>query len=77
MKELRLMKIKKARSECRTTTKIVDALGEKDEKRLAEFNLEIKAMADGNLILKAAQDELAALVLESGLTAEELSTGSE
>jgi hypothetical protein len=33
------------------------------------INGEIKAMADGNL-LKAAQDEIAALVLESGLSAE-------
>jgi hypothetical protein len=53
--------------------KIVDALGEKDaEKAINGINSEIKAMADENLILKAAQDEIAALVLESGLSAEEL-----
>jgi hypothetical protein len=28
---------KKSQSECRTNTKIVDALGEKDEKRLTEL----------------------------------------
>lgn len=55
--------------------KIVDALGEKDaEKAINGINSEIKQMADSNLILKAAQDELDALVLESGLTAEELKT---
>ena len=57
--------------------KIVDALGEKDaEKAINGINSEIKAMADENLILKAAQDELDALVLESGLTAEELATAA-
>ena len=57
--------------------KIVDALGEKDaEKAINGMNSEIKQMADGNLILKAAQDELDALVLESGLTAEELATNA-
>jgi hypothetical protein len=33
-------------------------------------------MADGNLILKAALDEIAALVLESGLSAEELASAA-
>ena len=57
--------------------KIVDALGDKDaEKAINGINSEIKAMADGNLILKAAQDELDALVLESGLTAEELANAA-
>jgi hypothetical protein len=57
--------------------KIVDALGEKDaEKAINGMNSEIKQMADGNLILKAAQDEIAALVLESGLTEEELATAA-
>lgn len=55
--------------------KIVDALGEEDaNKAINGINGEIKAMADGNLLLKAAQDEIAALVAESGLTAEELAT---
>lgn len=57
--------------------KIVDALGEKDaEKAINGINSEIKAMADENLILKAAQDELDALVLESGLSAEELANAA-
>lgn len=57
--------------------KIVDALGEKDaEKAINGINSEIKAMADQNLILKAAKDELDALVLESGLTAEELANAA-
>ena len=57
--------------------KVIDALGKEDaEKAFNGFNSEIKALADGNLILKAAQDELAALVLESGLTAEELATAA-
>jgi hypothetical protein len=57
--------------------KIVDALGEKDaEKAINGINSEIKAMADQNLILKAAKDELDALVLESGLTAEELAAAA-
>ena len=57
--------------------KVIDALGKEDaEKAFKGFNSEIKAMADGNLILKAAQDELDALVLESGLTAEELATAA-
>lgn len=56
---------------------VVDALGEKDaEKAINGINGEIKAMADGNLILKAAQDEIAALVLESGLSAEELASAA-
>jgi hypothetical protein len=56
---------------------IVDALGEKDaEKAINGINSEIKQMADGNLVLKAAQDELDALVLESGLTAEELANAA-
>lgn len=58
--------------------KVIDALGKEDaEKAFKGINAEIKAMADGNLILKAAQDELAALVLESNLTAEELAAGKE
>jgi hypothetical protein len=58
--------------------KIVDALGEADaEKAIKGMNSEIKQMADGNLILKAAQDEIAALVLESGLNAEELDAAAE
>jgi hypothetical protein len=57
--------------------KVIDALGKEDaEKAFNGFNSEIKALADGNLILKAAQDELAALVLESGLSAEELATAA-
>jgi hypothetical protein len=57
--------------------KIVDALGEKDaEKAINGINSEIKQMADENLILKAAQDEIAALVLESGLSAEELANAA-
>jgi hypothetical protein len=57
--------------------KIVDALGEKDaEKAINGINGEIKSMADGNLLLKAAQDELDALVLESGLSAEELANAA-
>lgn len=57
--------------------KVIDALGKEDaEKAFSGFNSEIKAMADGNLILKAAQDELAALVLESGLSAEELASAA-
>jgi len=57
--------------------KIVDALGEANaEKAINGINSEIKAMADENLLLKAAQDELDALVLESGLTAEELATAA-
>ena len=57
--------------------KVIDALGKEDaEKAFSGFNSEIKALADGNLILKAAQDELAALVLESGLTAEELANAA-
>jgi hypothetical protein len=57
--------------------KVIDALGKEDaEKAFSGFNSEIKALADGNLILKAAQDELAALVLESGLSAEELATAA-
>lgn len=57
--------------------KIVDALGEaRAEKAINGINSEIKAMADENIILKAAQDELDALVLESGLTAEELANAA-
>lgn len=57
--------------------KVIDALGKEDaEKAFSGFNSEIKAMADGNLILKAAQDELDALVLESGLSAEELASAA-
>jgi hypothetical protein len=57
--------------------KVVDALGEKDaEKAINGINSEIKAMADQSLILKAAKDELDALVLESGLTAEELAAAA-
>ena len=57
--------------------KVIDALGPEDaEIAFKGMNSEIKALADGNLILKAAQDELAALVLESGLTAEELATAA-
>ena len=56
---------------------IVDALGEKDaDKAINGLDNEIKQMASQNLILKAAQDELDALVLESGLTAEELATAA-
>jgi hypothetical protein len=55
--------------------KIVDALGEKDaEAAINGINGEIKAMTDNNLQLKAVQDEIAALVAESNLTAEELAT---
>lgn len=57
---------------------VIDALGKEDaEKAFNGFKKEIQAMADENLILKAAQDEIAALVLESGLTAEELAAGKE
>lgn len=57
---------------------VIDALGKEDaEKAFNGFKKEIAAMADGNLILKSAQDELAALVLESELTAEELAAGKE
>ena len=55
--------------------KIVDALGEKDAAAAINgINGEIKAMSDNNLQLKAVQDEIAALVAESNLTAEELAT---
>jgi hypothetical protein len=53
--------------------KIVDALGEKDaEAAINGINSEIKNMADENLQLKAVQDEIAALVAESSLSAEEI-----
>lgn len=53
--------------------KIVDALGEKDaEAAINGINSEIKNMANENLQLKAVQDEIAALVKESSLTAEEI-----
>lgn len=53
--------------------KIVDALGEKDaEAAINGINGEIKAMTDNNLQLKAVQDEIAALVKESNLSAEEI-----
>ncbi|MFV8268449.1 hypothetical protein ACNQGP_00755 [Flavobacterium sp. GT2N3] len=55
--------------------KIVDTLGEKDAAAAINgINGEIKAMSDNNLQLKAVQDEIAALVAESNLTAEELAT---
>jgi hypothetical protein len=53
--------------------KIVDALGEDlAAQAINGINSEIKNMAQENLDLKAIQDELAALVQESALTAEEL-----
>lgn len=53
--------------------KIVDALGEKDaEAAINGINAEIKNMANENLQLKAVQDEIAALVKESNLSAEEI-----
>ena len=55
--------------------KIVDALGEKDAAAAINgINNEIKAMSDNNLQLKAVQDEIAALVAESSLSAEEIAT---
>ncbi len=52
---------------------LVEKLGkEQVEKMKAAFNQEIKAMTDDSLELKAVQDELDALVLEAGLTAEEV-----
>jgi hypothetical protein len=53
--------------------KIVEALGEKDaEAAINGINSEIKNMANENLQLKAVQDEIAALVKESSLSAEEI-----
>lgn len=53
--------------------KIVDALGEKMAgEAINGINSEIKSMADNNLNLKAIQDEIDALVLETNLTEEEL-----
>lgn len=55
--------------------KIVDALGEElAEKAINGINSEIKNMAQENLNLKAIQDEIDAMVAESGLNAEELAT---
>lgn len=55
--------------------KIVDALGEDMAKQAINgIDSEIKAMAQNNLNLKAIQDEIDAMVAESGLTAEELAT---
>lgn len=55
--------------------KIVDALGEEmAEKAINGIDSEIKTMANSNLNLKAIQDEIDAMVTESGLTAEELAT---
>lgn len=55
--------------------KIVDALGEEDAAAAINgINGEIKGMANSNLQLKAVQDEIAALVAESNLSAEELAT---
>jgi hypothetical protein len=55
--------------------KIVDALGEKmADEAINGIDSEIKAMAENNLNLKAIQDEIDAMVAESGLSAEELAT---
>lgn len=55
--------------------KIVDALGEEmANQAINGIDSEIKAMAQNNLNLKAIQDEIDAMVAESGLTAEELAT---
>jgi hypothetical protein len=55
--------------------KVVDALGEKlAQEAIDGIDKEIKNLASNNLNLKAIEDELAALVAESGLTAEELKT---
>jgi hypothetical protein len=55
--------------------KIVDALGEEmAAKAINGIDSEIKTMAQNNLNLKAIQDEIDAMVAESGLSAEELAT---
>jgi hypothetical protein len=55
--------------------KIVDALGEKmAEEAINGIDSEIKTMSQNNLTLKAIQDEIDAMVAESGLNAEELAT---
>jgi hypothetical protein len=55
--------------------KIVDALGEKmATEAISGIDSEIKNMAQDNLSLKAIQDEIDALVAETGLDAEELAT---
>lgn len=53
--------------------KIVDALGEKlADEAINGINTEIKNMAQASLPLKAIEDEVAAMLKEAGLTAEEL-----
>lgn len=55
--------------------KIVDALGEKlADEAINGINTEIKNMAQASLPLKAIEDEVAAMLKEAGLTAEELAT---
>ncbi|MFA9191124.1 hypothetical protein AAGV28_07045 [Flavobacterium sp. FZUC8N2.13] len=57
--------------------KIVDALGpDLADQAINGIDQEIKNLAQNNLDLKAIQDEIAALVAESGLTAEELATNA-
>lgn len=69
---------KKLNLDAEQRQKIVDALGEQDaEKAINGIDKEIQQMADNSLLLKSAKDELDALVLESGLSAEELAEGRE